>query len=309
MNSDKSTEDTPKKVPSIDLPDELFEEGLHPWKFSLIGRLQLHKTKFVDATIILRQQWKLIGDCKLIPLGKSFFTIKLDNEIDRNYIKAGEREVLNQEKILFAICKELGDPIKIDTATAKCEVGYYANVLVEMDFAQSIPSKIWINTKFGGFFQDILIHDRPKFCTTCKIIGHLVSECYVDKNKTKESVPAKKFQGANQSTSAKEVNQASPARIPFDIFKEEVIPVVSWATIVNKKVVTPSGSNIDSGSIKGINSSSSNSSDVVNKETVIPSASVAASVGKKDNNASSSTGSPRKSKSQKEFAVLLSVVS
>lgn len=69
----------------------------------------------------------------------------------------------------------------------------------EMDFARSIPSKIWINTKFGGFFQDILIPDCPKFCNTCKIIGHLVTECYVEKNKTKESVSAKKFQAVNQS--------------------------------------------------------------------------------------------------------------
>lgn len=166
MDSDKANEDIPKKVPSIDLPDELFEQGLNPWKFSLIGRLQLQKTKFVDAAIILRQQWKLIGDCKLIPLGKDFFTIKLDNEVDLNYIKSGEWEVLNQvlrirnwvsnfrpsfqrtskaqvwvrfpglglefwkEKILFAICRELGNQIKIDIVTEKCEVGYYANVLV-----------------------------------------------------------------------------------------------------------------------------------------------------------------------------------
>ncbi|XP_026410427.1 uncharacterized protein LOC113305628 [Papaver somniferum] len=152
---------------------------------------------------------------------KRFFHHKLDNEIDRNYIKAGELEVNYQvlrlrnwvsnfrpanvrtsksqvwirfpglglefwkEKILFEICKEIGTPIKIDAAIAKCEVGYYANVLVELDFSQPIPSKIWINTKFGGFFQDVLIHECPKFCSTCKIVGHLVTECYVERNKNK----------------------------------------------------------------------------------------------------------------------------
>ncbi|XP_026451358.1 uncharacterized protein LOC113351623 [Papaver somniferum] len=165
-------------IPSIKLPDDLFEESIDPWRFSLIGRLNLQQVKFVDAVIRLRRQWKLTGDCKLIPLGRGFFTIKLDNEIDRQYIKEGKWEVLNHvlqvrkwisnfrpeiqrtskamvwvrlpglglefwsEKILFKICKEIGTPIKLDEATARCEVGYYANVLVEIYFAKSVPNKV-----------------------------------------------------------------------------------------------------------------------------------------------------------------------
>ncbi|XP_026377869.1 uncharacterized protein LOC113272207 [Papaver somniferum] len=214
-----TSENASVKVPSIDLPDDLFEEGLRSWKFSLIGRLNLQSIKFVDAAVILRQKWTLVGDCKLIPLGRGFFTIKLDNEIDRRFIKAGQWEVLNQvlqvrnwksnfrpsnqrtskarvwvcfpglglefrkEKILFTICKDIGTPIKVDSATTKCEVGYYANVLVEVDFAQPIPSKIWIGTKYGGFFQDISIHVLPKYCHHCKIIGHLTADCRIEKNK------------------------------------------------------------------------------------------------------------------------------
>ncbi|XP_026398954.1 uncharacterized protein LOC113294790 [Papaver somniferum] len=45
------------------------------------------------------------------------------------------------EKILFTICNEIGTPIKVDNATARCEVGYYVNVLVEVGFSQHIPSK------------------------------------------------------------------------------------------------------------------------------------------------------------------------
>ncbi|XP_026416551.1 uncharacterized protein LOC113311986 [Papaver somniferum] len=208
-----------KKCPSINLPDDLFEEEINPWKFSLIGRLNLHNTKFTDVAISLRKQWKLVEECKLIPIGKGFFTIKLDNEIDRSYFKAGECTVNYQvlrlrnwvsnfrpanvrtskaqvwvrfpglglefwkEKKLFEICKEIGTPIKIDVATAKCELGLYANVLVEVDFTQLIPRKIWINMKCGGFFQDVMIHECPKFCSTCKIVGHLVTECYVERNK------------------------------------------------------------------------------------------------------------------------------
>ncbi|XP_026378819.1 uncharacterized protein LOC113273290 [Papaver somniferum] len=87
------------------------------------------------------------------------------------------------EKILFNIYQEIGTSIKIDNATANCEVGYYANVLVEIDFAQYIPSKVWIGTKYGGFFQDVLIPDCPKFCSHCKIVGHLNSECNFEKQR------------------------------------------------------------------------------------------------------------------------------
>ncbi|XP_026410342.1 uncharacterized protein LOC113305535 [Papaver somniferum] len=237
-----NNEDFSSKVPSIELPDDLFEGCLDPWKFSLIGKLDLQKLKFIDATVILRQQWKLKGACKLIPLGRVFFTIKLDNEFDRQTIKAGQWEVNDQvlqikkwvsnfrpsnirtskaqvwvrfpglglkfwkEKILFTICKEIGTPIKIDIATAQCEFGYYANVLVEVDFARQIPNKIWINTKYGGFFQDVLIPVCPKFCHTCKIIGHLTTECIIQQSNTQS------VNNAQQTTRAEQTQAPSKAQ-------------------------------------------------------------------------------------------------
>lgn len=76
-----------------------------------------------------------------------------------------------REEILFTICKEISTPIKIDEATLKCEVGYYVNVLVEIDFTELIPNKIWIATKFGGFHQDVLIPDCPNSATLAKLLG------------------------------------------------------------------------------------------------------------------------------------------
>ncbi|XP_026383877.1 uncharacterized protein LOC113279402 [Papaver somniferum] len=217
--SSSGNEKNSQTFPSIELPDDSFEETLNPWRFSLIGRLNLQQIKFVDVFIILRNQWKLKGERKLIPLGRGFFTIKLENTEDRQYINEGIWEVTNQilqvrnwisnfrpenqrtsramlwvrfpglglefwtEKILFKICKEFGNPVKLDAATEKCEVGYYSNVLVDVDFAKHIPNKIWIGTKFGGFFQNISIPDCPKFCHTCKILSHLITECRVEKSK------------------------------------------------------------------------------------------------------------------------------
>ncbi|XP_026450615.1 uncharacterized protein LOC113350699 [Papaver somniferum] len=214
-----SNENNYQKIPSKELPDDLFEESLNPWIFSLIGILNLQQLKFVDAAIILRRQWNLEGDCKLIPLGRGFFTIKLDNAIDRQYIEEGT-----------------------------C---YYANVLVEVDFAKSIPKKIWIGTKYGGFFQDISIPDFPKFYSNCKILAHLVTECRVEKSRNQSTgeghnhITSKTSNTSNHQQSPKNGNasiqQQGPKtpHIPFDICNnnEDV------ANCNNKEVVQVSTSN------------------------------------------------------------------
>ncbi|XP_026378787.1 uncharacterized protein LOC113273252 [Papaver somniferum] len=303
-----SNENNYQKIPSIELPDDLFEESLNPWRFSLIGRLNLQQLKFVDASIIVRRQWKLEGDCKLIPLGRGFFTIKLDNATDRQYIKEGTWEVTNQtlqirnwisnfrpqsqrtsramvwvrfpgvglefwsEKILFKICKEFGNPVKLDAATEKYEVGYYANVLVEVYFAKSIPNKIWIGTKYGGFFQDISIPDCPKFCSTCKILGHLVTECRMEKSRNKSTGEghnhrtSKTSNTSNHQQSPKNGNasiqQQGPKtpHIPFDICNnnedvvncnnKEAVQVSTYNFVLNPLVEDSVVSNITTSQIQ-----------------------------------------------------------
>ncbi|XP_026399047.1 uncharacterized protein LOC113294889 [Papaver somniferum] len=177
-------------------------------KFSLIGRLDLVRLKFSESVLDLKNQWKLEGQCKIIPLGKGFFTIKLDNEKDKGYIKAGKWEVRHQElwtrnwipnfrpenhrtsyaniwvhlpglsleywdeQTLFIICNALGTPFKVDEATLNVKSGLYASVLVNIDLAKKVPNKLWIKIKFGGFMQDVLLTNLPKFCHNCKIVGH-----------------------------------------------------------------------------------------------------------------------------------------
>ncbi|XP_026459812.1 uncharacterized protein LOC113360522 [Papaver somniferum] len=182
------------------------------WKFSLIGRLDLLRLKFVDAVSNMKSQWKLVGQCKIIPLGKGFFTIKLDNKKDQSYIKAGLWEVFNQtlwirnwipdlrpelhgtssamvwvhypglsleywdEQTLFTISKALREPVKIDEATLNFENGLYARVLIKIDLAKKIPNKLRIKTKFGGIMQSVLLTKLPKFCHHCKIVCHVQDE-------------------------------------------------------------------------------------------------------------------------------------
>ncbi|XP_026399266.1 uncharacterized protein LOC113295131 [Papaver somniferum] len=145
---------------------------------------------------ILKNQWKLTGDCLLIPLGKGFFTIKLSNEVDKNYINNStwdvEDQVLktrnwipnfrpeNQRTSHALIWVSL--PVKVDDDTIKYANGYAAKVLVEIDPAKPVPNKLWIITKCGSFSQGIILNKPLKFCTKCKIVGHLLTECRFNKH-------------------------------------------------------------------------------------------------------------------------------
>lgn len=83
--------------------------------------------------------------------------------------------------------RAIGNPIKVDAATLQFQSGYYAKVLIEIDFAKTIPNKLWIMTKYGAFSQGVILTNLPKFCTKCKIVGHLPTECRVKQSSNIES--------------------------------------------------------------------------------------------------------------------------
>ncbi|XP_026416712.1 uncharacterized protein LOC113312175 [Papaver somniferum] len=184
-----TTEDNPKCF----ISDDDIEESLNEWKYSLIGRLDFIKLKIQTTYSILRKQWKTRGSIQLIPLGKGFFVIKLDNEEDKQHIWSGDWKVEDQslklrvwepkfkpeeqkstsafvwvqfprlgmeywkEKIILNMGNSLGRSIKVDETTLKREIGYYASVLVEMDVSKFIPNKIRVESKYGSFEQRVHI--------------------------------------------------------------------------------------------------------------------------------------------------------
>ncbi|XP_026417225.1 uncharacterized protein LOC113312703 [Papaver somniferum] len=285
------------------------------WKFSLIGRFDLVRLKFSEVVLDLKSQWKLTGQCKMIPLGKGFFTIKLDNEKDQGYIKAGKWEVRHQElwirnwipnfrpenhrtsfaniwvhfpglsleywdeQTLFTICKALGTPVKVDEATLNFESGLYARVLVNIDLAKKIPHNLWIKTKFGGFMQDVLLTNLPKFCHNCKIAGHFQFECRVKKvsheTRTQQNISnsplvgsTSKNQDNNDSQKLQEVNKSttSPTSTPHPTNGEKFDIYFTPVTNINpQKFIPPHSShalNITSGRFGSLNT-------VVKEEIVI----------------------------------------
>ncbi|XP_026416838.1 uncharacterized protein LOC113312291 [Papaver somniferum] len=89
------------------------------------------------------------------------------------------------EETLFTISIAIGTPIKVDAATLQYQSGYYAKVLIEIDLAKTIPNKLWIITKYEAFSQGVTLTKLPKFCTKCKIVGHLTTECRVSQQSSK----------------------------------------------------------------------------------------------------------------------------
>lgn len=85
------------------------------------------------------------------------------------------------EDNLLAMAKAFGKPIQVDNNTPSMEYGFFTSVLVEIDFAKKISDRVWVgddeDDSEKGFWQLIEIPKAPKFCTHCKIVGHLVSEC------------------------------------------------------------------------------------------------------------------------------------
>ncbi|KAF6135040.1 hypothetical protein GIB67_014089 [Kingdonia uniflora] len=238
MNTDKSTQsyadlvrgskNIPNEAPTLlevgkrgDTPFILILEGevvigVSQFNYSLIGRLDLQKVKFIDVQKCARNKWKISGQCKLIPLGKGFFITKLDNEIDKIYVWShgpwivekmsmrlmprslffsvdnhkntnaliwckfsGLPSELWSLKIILSLGKTLGTPIQVDQSTLNHDYRYYASVLVDIDLSQSIPNHVFIHIEGKMINQEIILHRVPKFCNHCKNVGHCIAECKI----------------------------------------------------------------------------------------------------------------------------------
>ncbi|XP_026435840.1 uncharacterized protein LOC113333631 [Papaver somniferum] len=211
---------------SVFIPDEVIDASLNEWIFSLIGRLNLVNLKLSVAEENLRKQRTLKGNCQFIPIGKGLFIFKLDNGDDMKYICEGYWDIKSQalrlrfwerdfkpelqkssnafvwitfpdlsieywkEAILMAMGNAIGRPIRIDEITLQKEIGYYASILVEVDLTNVVPNKVWVESKYGKFEQEVRASKIPKFCIHCKTIGHNVAECRTyRKGKTQEVAP------------------------------------------------------------------------------------------------------------------------
>ncbi|KAF6138296.1 hypothetical protein GIB67_001446 [Kingdonia uniflora] len=228
--------------PSIKIPIEAHKRGLDRNKFNLVGRLDLTKIKIAEVRLIAFAQWKPKGVYRIVPVGKGYFTIFLDNEEDRNNIWRGGPWMIDKQLLrlspwspcfdletqksshalcwvkfpglgfefwevdsLMALGRTMGTPIHVNRTHS--DFGYFAKVLVDIDLAEPIPNKVLVEVEDGDFWQKVELGSLPKFCPHCKMVGHNLSECRDGQNHgaasaCKEGVASKT--SGNKPTGAKE---------------------------------------------------------------------------------------------------------
>ena len=101
---------------------------------------------------------------------------------------------------LFSIASAIGNPLRVDHATATLSRPTVARVLVECNVSQpTFTKEVWVGDEDSGFVQEIIIEKIPDYCMACKHLGHKEEKCYIanpslrpkrkdDKGKKKEKV-------------------------------------------------------------------------------------------------------------------------
>lgn len=139
---------------------------------------------------------------------------------------------------MLDIGRALRRPVKVDDITLKRKIGYYASVLVEVDLSKAIPEKVLVKTKYGGFSQRVQMPNAPKFCNHCKVIGHYVAECRLQRKESTQKecdVAPKTVNRYRRNNKSKEDTEIP---IGFDIcdFSNNKSPDTD---VVNENVSTP----------------------------------------------------------------------
>ncbi|XP_042509183.1 uncharacterized protein LOC122084825 [Macadamia integrifolia] len=144
------------------IPQEEYEDHLHKYKFSLIGRINFCFISLDDVRREAREIWKLKGKVKMVPMGKGFTIFQFDSEKDmalmwrRSPVKVGRQYVRFQRwHPDFSIHEK-----QINKA------------LVWVRFPD-LPLEYW----YEKFKQQVLYEDSLGQCGFCKKLGHQVHAC------------------------------------------------------------------------------------------------------------------------------------
>ncbi|KAF5192881.1 zinc ion binding / nucleic acid binding protein, partial [Thalictrum thalictroides] len=228
--------------PAISISPEALQRGLNYCKHCLLGRIDLQKVPIERVRELALQKWNPTGEWLITPIGKGYLFIRFDNVTDLNRVwSAGSSWSFDDEplrlsqwipnftpetqkqthalvwvkltglsqeywepEILMSIARGVGNPMRVDEKTLKRDFGYFANVLVDVDLAEPIPDQVYVKTPSFEFWQPVEIPKYPKFCSHCKVVGHLVTECRklkrVMDNKDKANDQANKGKAINAET-------------------------------------------------------------------------------------------------------------
>ncbi|KAL0451242.1 UNVERIFIED_CONTAM: hypothetical protein Slati_1102300 [Sesamum latifolium] len=100
------------------------------------------------------------------------------------------------KEALFSIGHLLGTPLRMDVSTATLVRPSVARVCVEINLLEPLQSEVGLEFGTEMFIQPVLYERLPKYCGTCRHLGHGEEECY-EKKKTK---PVRPVDGQGAST-------------------------------------------------------------------------------------------------------------
>lgn len=120
------------------------------------------------------------------------------------------------EKSILSISKSFGTPIVVDEKTLRLEYGYFASVLVDIDFSKHISERILLKANGKEFWQYMDIHKRPQFCAKCSIIGHCEEDC------------------RKKSSNKTKTNQLQVVAAEIPIMRNDSPPGMEWQVAENK---------------------------------------------------------------------------
>ncbi|XP_020258926.1 uncharacterized protein LOC109835357 [Asparagus officinalis] len=94
------------------------------------------------------------------------------------WVNPGLRLNLWSSKAISKIASHVGKPVATDKLTASKQRLAYARVLVEVHIPSSLPDSIPIHGPNGQVYNQKVIYEfKPKWCDSCKIVGHDTNFC------------------------------------------------------------------------------------------------------------------------------------
>ncbi|KAL0292648.1 UNVERIFIED_CONTAM: hypothetical protein Scaly_2580500 [Sesamum calycinum] len=98
----------------------------------------------------------------------------------------------------ICITRLLGTPLRTDVSTATLVRPSVARVCVEINFLEPLQTEIGLGFGTEMIIQPVVYERLPKYCATCKHLGHDDYECY---DKIKNRKPVRPVEGEDQRAS------------------------------------------------------------------------------------------------------------
>lgn len=240
---------------TVEVEEEEVDDVVLAWGYALVGYVA-GGFPGLDAINRLRNSWKIPHKFSLHKSG--WLVFKFDTEAERQkvleggpYMIYGRPLILKHmqplfefgactasviptwillpglpidlwnSKVLDKICSRVGVPLCTDRMTGLKERISYARVLVEVDIAKELVGEIPIKLPGGKLrMQDVIYENLPKFCTHCRIMGHVLENCRkAVAGKGKEMAAGKVAH--SQPSQPEQPSKASKEQRPLPNLKED----------------------------------------------------------------------------------------